>query len=56
MRFEDAGRVIDREIARLVKYLDRKVKPAARRDMAEMLRKASSRLSKLAADLEKAKS
>jgi hypothetical protein len=54
VKFEDAGRAIDREVAKLVDYLDRKVKPATRQEMAELLRKASKRLAKLAADLEKA--
>lgn len=54
MKFEDAGRAIDREVARLVDYLDHKVKPATRQDMSEPLRKASKRLAKLADDLEKA--
>jgi hypothetical protein len=54
VRFEDAGRAIDREVAKLVDYLDRKVKPATRQDMAELLRKASRRLAKLAEDIDKA--
>ena len=54
MKFEDAGRAIDHEVAKLIDYLDRKVKPATRQEMADLLRKASKRLTKLAADLEKA--
>jgi len=54
VRFEDAGRAIDREVAKLVDYLDRKVKPATRQDMADLLRKASKRLAKLAEDMDKA--
>jgi hypothetical protein len=54
VKFEDAGRAIDREMAKLVEYLDRRVKPATRQEMADLLRKASRRLAKLAADLEKA--
>ncbi len=53
MKFEDAGRVIDREVAKLVEFLDRKVKPATRQDTAKLLRKASERLAKLAESLEK---
>lgn len=54
MKFEDAGRAIDREVAKLVDYLDRKVKPATRQDMADLLRKASRRLAKLAGNMDKA--
>jgi len=54
VKFEDAGRAIDREVAKLAEYLDQKVKPATRQEMATMLRKASKRLAKLADDLEKA--
>ncbi len=54
MKFEDAGRALDRELANLRKFLDREVKPATRRDMARLLRKASDRLARLAKNLEKA--
>jgi len=54
MKFEDAGRTLDRELAKLVEFLDRQVRPATRRDMAELLRKTSARLAKLAKNLEKA--
>jgi len=54
VKFEAAGRAIDREVAKLVDYLDRRVKPATRQEMADLLRKASKRLAKLAADWEKA--
>lgn len=53
MKFEDAGRAIDREVAKLVEFLDRRVKPATREEMIKVLRKASERLSKLAESLEK---
>lgn len=56
MKFEDAGRTVDREVARLIEFLDRKVKPATRQDMAKLLRKTSERLSKLAESLEKVES
>jgi hypothetical protein len=56
MKFEDAGRTVDREVARLIEFLDRKVKPATRQDMAKLLRKTSERLAKLAESLEKVES
>ena len=53
MNFEEAGRALDREIERLVEYVEEKVKPATRQEMTEVLRKASARLAKLADSLEK---
>lgn len=52
MKFEEAGRALDREVAKLTTHLDEKVKPATRRDMARMLRQASRRLDKLAGELD----
>lgn len=54
MKFEDAGKAIDVEIAKLVEFLDKKVKPATKQDMARLLKKASDRLSKMAENLDKA--
>jgi len=53
MKFEDAGRALDRELAKLMEFLAREVKPTTQRDMAKLLRKASKRLADLAKDLEK---
>jgi hypothetical protein len=55
MTFEEAGKKLDREIARLKTYLDKEVKPSTREELAQMLRGASKRLSKLAIDLDKPK-
>ncbi len=55
MTFEEAGRKLDREIARLKAYLDKEVKPSTREDLARMLRGASRRLAKLANELDKPK-
>jgi hypothetical protein len=52
VKFEDAGRALDREVAKLVKYLDRELKPTTRQEMAALLRKAARRLAKAARDLE----
>lgn len=54
MKFEDAGRAMDREIEKLMVFLRREVKPKTRRETAAMLRRASDRLAKLAEKLEKA--
>lgn len=54
MKFEDAGRAIDQEVAKLVNFLNKKVKPATRQETAKLLRRASRNLSKMARNLEKA--
>jgi len=53
MKFEEAGRAVDREVAKLADYLDKKMKPATRQEMATLLRRASRHLTKLARNLEK---
>jgi hypothetical protein len=55
MKFEDAGRALDRELDKLRKYLNNEVRPQTRQDMAEFLRGAAERLAKLAERLEKPK-
>ena len=55
MKFEDAGRALDRELDKLRKYLDKEIRPQTRQETAEFLRKAADRLAKLAERLEKAK-
>lgn len=54
MNFEEAGKAIDAQVAKLAEYLDKNVKPATKQDMAKLLKKASDRLSKMAENLEKA--
>ena len=53
MKFEDAGRAIDNEVAKLADYLNKKVKPATKEETAKLLRRASRNLSKMARSLEK---
>ena len=53
MKFEDAGKAIDKQVAKLADYLDKKVKPATRAETAKLLRRASRQLSKMARGLEK---
>jgi len=48
MTFEEAGRSVDRELKNLKEWMDRKVEPTTRREMAEGLRKISERLAELA--------
>lgn len=54
MNFEEAGKAIDTQVAKLVECLDKNVKPATKKEMAQLLKKASERLSKMAEGLEKA--
>ncbi len=53
MKFEDAGRAFDREVAKLADYLDKRVKPATRAETAKLLRRASRDLARMARKLEK---
>ncbi len=55
MKFEDAGRALDHELEKLRKFLDHEIRPKTRQEMAEFLRRASDRLTKLADRLEKVK-
>ena len=54
MKFEDAGRAIDVEVAKLVQFLNKNVKPKTRQEAATLLRRAAQELSRLAKNLEKA--
>jgi len=51
MTFEEAGRAVDREVQKLVEFVDQKVRPSTRREMAELLKKASDSLAKMATSL-----
>ena len=55
MKFEDAGRTLDCELAKLRKFLDEEIHPETREEMAEFLRRTSGHLAKLAERLEKSK-
>jgi hypothetical protein len=55
MKFEDAGRALDREVEKLRKFLDHEIHPRTRQEMADFLRRASERLTNLADRLEKTK-
>ena len=53
MNFEEAGRAVDREVAKLADFVDKKVRPSTRNDLAALLRRASRHLDELAKNLEK---
>jgi hypothetical protein len=53
MKFEDAGRALDREFEKLRKFLNNEVRPQTRKETAEFLRKSADRPTKMAERLEK---
>ena len=52
-RFERAARRLDKELDRLIEVLDKKVRPAAEKHSAEILRDTARALGKLAARIER---
>ena len=52
MNFEEAGKAVDREVQKLIDFVESKVRPSTRREMAELLRKAAERLAKMADSLQ----
>ncbi len=54
-KFQDLGRTIDRELKRIVEYLEHEVRPAAQEGTAKVLRKAAEELEALAKKVEEAK-
>ena len=53
MKFENAGRALDREIAKLSAYVDKQVTPAAKKKLAKAMRQAANRLRRLAMELDR---
>lgn len=51
--FEDAGRVIDRELKKLRHFFETDVKPTTQKRAVEALRAASAELAKLAEQIER---
>ncbi len=47
-RFEDIGHTLDRELQKLIDYVNDRVVPAAREDSEVVLRKAARKLEQLA--------
>jgi hypothetical protein len=52
VNFEDAGKMIDGELKKFVEFVEQTVRPKTRREMAQLLRKASKNLAKAAQSLE----
>lgn len=55
MKFEDAGRALDRELEKLRKFFQNEVRPETRKETADLLRKSAARLARLADRLERDK-
>ncbi len=53
VNFEEAGKAVDRELQKFVEFVEQKVRPQTRKEMAQLLRKASKNLAKAAQSLEK---
>jgi hypothetical protein len=53
MKFEQAGRALDREIAKLSAFVDKEVKPVTKKRMAKVMRDAAGRLRQMAAALDR---
>jgi len=53
MTFEDAGKILDSELKKFVEFVEQKVRPATQREMADILRKASEHLAKMAEHMDK---
>ena len=51
--FEDAGRVIDRELKKLHEFFESEVKPTTQRKAIEALRAASAKFTEMANDMER---
>lgn len=55
MKFEDAGRALDREFEKLRDFLNHEVRPQTRKETADFLRKSAERLTRMADRLEREK-
>lgn len=51
--FEEIGRSVDEELAKLKRFFREEVRPTTRRRLAQALRRVSARLSRLAEELER---
>ena len=55
VKLKDLGRTVDRELRRIVDYLENEVRPAAQEGTAKVLRKAALELEALAKKVEEAR-
>ncbi len=53
MNFEEVGKTVDKEFEKFVQFVEHEVRPTTRKELSELLRKASTQLAKMAESLSK---
>jgi len=53
MNFEEVGKTVDQEFEKFVHFVEHEVRPTTRKELSELLRKASTQLAKMAESLSK---
>ena len=53
MKFEEVGKTVDREFQKFIEFVEHEVRPTTRKELSELLRKASKQLAKMAQSLSK---
>jgi len=53
MNFEEVGKAVDREFEKFVQFVEHEVRPTTRKELSELLSKASKQLAKMAESLAK---
>jgi hypothetical protein len=53
MKFEEVGKAVDKEFEKFVQFVEHEVRPTTRKELSELLRKASAQLAKMAESLSK---
>jgi hypothetical protein len=51
--FEEVGKAVDHEFEKFVQFVEHEVRPTTRKELSELLRKASAQLAKMAESLSK---
>ena len=53
MKFEEVGKAVDQEFAKFVEFVEHEVRPTTRKELSQLLKKASVQLAKMAESLSK---
>jgi hypothetical protein len=53
MNFEEVGKTVDKEFEKFVQFVEHEVRPTTRKELSDLLRKASAQLAKMAESLSK---
>jgi hypothetical protein len=53
MTLEEVGKTVDKEFEKFVQFVEHEVRPNTRKELSELLRKASTQLAKMAESLSK---